>query len=216
MINKIAEYLLGLPLWRIFIVIWLVHLTNLYVYNQFVWSDDIYFSGSGMDSKYGTFESVMQRNRNFDLFFYLISPLWVGTKLVLVSVFVFMGSQLANLKTRFLDILKVAALSYTVLLMGDIANTIYFLVVSSPLHRDEIDYFYALSVMNIVEDAAVQRDQMFVLRRIHLFQLGFIFAVSLLFSVLNKEKKGKSLALVLSSYGLAYLAFLGIVYLINM
>lgn len=216
MIEIVIKYVMQSPWWKIFLTIWLVHLVNLFIYNQFVWSEDIYFSGSGMDSKYGTFERVMQRNRNFDLFFYFISPFWLAIKMILVSFFVFMGAQLADLKTSFLDILKLGTFSYVVILIGDISNTIHFLVISPPLHRDEIDFFYPLSLMNVTSDYVLQKNQMFVLRRIHLFQLFFVFAISILFSEINKEKIGRSVFLVFSSYGLVYLAFLGIVYLINM
>jgi len=216
MIENIMNYIIKSPWWKIFLTIWLVHLINLFIYNQFVWSEDIYFSGSGMDTKYGTFESVMRRNRNFDLFFYFLSPFWLFIKVILVSFFVFMGSQLADLKTTFIYILKLATLSYVVILIGDISNTIHFLVISPPIHRDEIDFFYPWSLMNVTSDYFLQKNQMFVLRRLHLFQLFFVFAISILFSIVNKEKIGKSVFLVFSSYGLAYLAFLGIVYLINM
>lgn len=152
-----------------------------------------------------TYERSMQlfdTMKKFEWITYLLIPMALFLKFLLISIVLFIGIFLYNLyfKTRFSFILKVVIGSEIIFVFASVTKFLWFYLFGGNYDLNDLNFFYPLSLINIFNKSEVSRIWIYPLQIVNFFQILYIVALSYgLRSYCNINEFGSE-KIVLSSY----------------
>jgi hypothetical protein len=213
MISELFEDLIQIKLWKILLVLCLLDLVNLVVYSRFVWTDEIYMSGSLVSGD--SFQESLSLFRKIDMFRFGFSPFLLAMQVLITASLVLVGLITTNTKVLFIHILKSVSIGHFFLILADYVKTLWLLFISIPVNRNEIDFFYPLGITNFIDDQLFLKTYFPILKTANIFELTFIIITSFCLKLITKQKFIKMIFLLLSTYGIGLVFFYAFVLLIK-
>lgn len=196
-------YLLFLSVITIY---WLLN----YVTNEFVLTDSLMYNSLYGQLPEQYIDSAIAFHRRWAWVSYAILPVILALKWLFISAFIATGSVFMGFNVRFRQIFKITMVCEWLFVTVGVINFI-ILLFSNAQSMEEIQGFNLVSTLSIGHlIQGVEGLQWLVapLQSLNIFQLIFVIALALGVSVISNEKFGKSLTLVMKSYGAAFVIWI--------
>ncbi|OEK09100.1 hypothetical protein A8C32_14550 [Flavivirga aquatica] len=141
----------------------------------------------------------------------VIIPLMLLLKVSLISaviniVFVFLDKDI-----KYKKILNIVLKAEFIFLLAILIKTVWFYVFNQDYDLNDLQYFYPLSVLNIVGYNNIQVWFIYPLQILNLFELSYWFILAYMLGKELEVNTNKSFAIVASSYGVGLVIWVGIV-----
>ncbi len=190
-----------------FLIICLLYIVSSFILNVFVITDNLYYNTLGEQLSVERISRIFEIREKFSWINYLILPLLVALKLVLVSFSLNIGVLVFGYKINFTKIFKITVIAEVIFLLADLSKMAYFLI-SPPNTLQEINNFYPLSLVNLFNIKEIASWLIYPLQQINVFEFVYWLALALgLKTVLNKNYSSM-LKMVASSYGVGLIIVL--------
>ncbi|MFY8068773.1 MAG: hypothetical protein ACOVMG_01640 [Flavobacterium sp.] len=159
---------------------------------------------------------LVQESNNEYLNFIVVS---ISTliKVIIISLVIYIGAFLFNLKISFKKLLSLVIKLEYIFLLPIVYEIIYFKFINTSATLEDIQFFYALSALNIVGYKGLETWFIYPLQVLNLFELAYWLLLSYFIGKLafTEKDKGKPMDLgfkiVASSYGSALLLWVVVV-----
>lgn len=181
--------------WMLYLVYALFSILFLFVINDIIITNPQYFTGGN--------ENSIKLFRNVYTVIYIINPVYALIKIVFIAFL--LKTALAfffTLDTKFSQLFTLVTLSEFALLLPDLLEIIWFLLIHTNYTMEEVKYFYPFSAYSLIgwENFTQSTDYLFKL----LNPFEILYWIMLITGI--KEITGKTtkdgLKVVASSYGL--------------
>lgn len=136
---------------------------------------------------------------------YVIIPILLLMKISIISVIIDIGCFFFNKKIKYKKLFNIVMKAEYIFLLVIIFKTGWFYFFQINYTLEDLQYFYPLSVLNIVGYEGVQPWFIYPFQVLNLFELTYWFFLSYLLSKELKITTDKGLQIVASSYGAALL-----------
>ncbi|WP_123803325.1 hypothetical protein [Flavivirga aquatica] len=125
---------------------------------------------------------------------------------VINIVFVFLDKDI-----KYKKILNIVLKAEFIFLLAILIKTVWFYVFNQDYDLNDLQYFYPLSVLNIVGYNNIQVWFIYPLQILNLFELSYWFILAYMLGKELEVNTNKSFAIVASSYGVGLVIWVGIV-----
>lgn len=148
----------------------------------------------------------------FDIFYglqYFSVPLFLIWKLTLTTFLLWIGSFMFGYKLTFRQIWKWVMFCELVFVAPEILKIFWFTLFSPDPNYQDYLAFYPFSLLNFFDHTSVSQKFHYPLKSINLFEVVYFLALTLGIYILSNKRLNTSSYIVLSSYVLFYIVWLG-------
>ncbi|NVO10833.1 MAG: hypothetical protein HXX16_12775 [Bacteroidales bacterium] len=190
-----------------FLIVCLLYIVSSFILNVFVITDNLYYNALGEQLSAERISRIFEIREKFSWINYVILPLLVALKLVLVSFSLNIGALVFGHNISFAKLFKITVIAEVIFLLADLSKMAYFLMYP-PHTLQEINNFYPLSLVNLFNIKEVASWLIYPLQQFNVFEFFYWLALALgLKTVLNKGYSSM-LKMVASSYGVGLIIWL--------
>lgn len=144
----------------------------------------------------------------FNTLDYLWTPFSLLWKFTLTAFTIWVGGFMGGYKLSFKELWKLAMVAETVFIFPELIRLLWFLL-EAPENFLEIQNFRPLSLFSFVNPALVEPRHHYPLGALNLFEVAYWFLLALGVHTISKTSLSTSLSIVLCSYTLCFLLWLG-------
>lgn len=163
-------------------------------------SDSIIFNSLADKMTKSQLDELINFKNKWQLAVYSLAILFLLFKIFIISLILDAGLFFYNLKLRYKELFKIVVKAEFVFLLPIIFKTIWFYFFSQGFSMIDLQYFYPLSVINLVDYNNLEVWQAYPLQIINLFELAYLFILAILLSKKLKLKLFRGFMIVLVSY----------------
>jgi hypothetical protein len=175
---------------------------------------------------YNTYSEQLTLERSLQLFenskrlswiSYIIIPIMLTVKYVLVSIVLYTGVFFYNLhfKITFGTIFNIVIASDIIFIFAGLIKFLWFYLFTGSYSLNDIGFFYPLSLINLFKITEVSRIWIYPLQIVNIFQLIYILALSFGLRKIGHLSDSESDKIVLSSYLPALVLWIALVMFIS-
>ncbi|GMQ31721.1 hypothetical protein Aconfl_43670 [Algoriphagus confluentis] len=190
---------------RVFIIVAILNLISTLIYNHLVWTELVYLNEVGLKIPDDNFKKGSVSRFWISMTVDFISPLWLMVKVGLVCGLIYLVAYMLDLVVVPSELMKSILTSYLFVVFGDLIYSVILLFFDPPLVKNDILYYYPLSVLGFIDSNSEFLKFYFIWSRINFFQLLFIFSLYYLFRTQHKLSIKNSIFLTVS-----YILFYGL------
>lgn len=199
----IARNFYSFKSWQLFIVYTFLYMCITWLTNNVILTDSYYYSALDNQISNERISAFIEMNRKFQWLAYLIMPFLLLLKWGLISGVIYSGLLLSNQKISFKSCFKITMLAELSLIVAALIKLIYFLFIHHPETTQDIQFFYPLSLTQLLNLKELPSYLIYPLQQFNLFEIGYW--VLIVFGIQSYIKKSflQALKIVASSYGVA-------------
>ncbi len=186
-----------LKLYTLFCVI---EIFVLFTFQSIILNDDTYFSLLEERLTYEKIEKMINDSKQTQWVGYVLIPFIYFIKVSLMAIILYVGVFFRNIKVSLKDLMFVSLLSEFVFLLSTSIKTLWFLFIQTDYTLQNIQYFYPLSALNLLDYEQVDLFLVYPLQTLNLFELLYWFVLAYGISKLIKTNLEGGMKIVLSSY----------------
>ncbi len=187
----------------LFVVFSLILIFSALALNRVIISDKIYFNTYSDQLSYERINALIHFRKRLEWIGYLLIPAVLAAKLFLITFSIQIGIIFLNMnyKIKIRSIFHVVLISESVIILAQITRIIslYLLDLNT---LDDINNFYPLSLMNIINANNIIKWFIYPLKMANLFTVIYFFVLTYGLSEVLKRKPAKMLLFTLGTYGL--------------
>ncbi len=193
--------------WYIFGFFCLLNILFLFLINDVIITDPKYFTG-GNDNSVNLFRNVYTA-------IYFINPIYSFIKIASIALVLKLGAALyCNLELEFRQLFTLATIAGFVLLLPDLLEVIWFLIIHTGYTMEEVKFFAPLSLFSLYDINEFPESYGYLLKLINLFELVYWFILIIGLAGLGAKSKLHGLKIVAGSYGIGLLVIILFTWLI--
>ncbi len=185
----------------IFAIICLIAFALMELSNWILISDDLYYDTFGEQLSFEKIGELIDVSKKWGWLIYPILPLIYLMKFFLVAGCLFVGVLLSRFTISFKTVFKIVMVAEFVFLVQPIAKIIWFSLVEINFTLNDLQYFFPLSALSLVEASEIPFWLVYPLQTLSVFEVAYWFILAYGFHVIIKEKYTGMIGLVASSYG---------------
>ncbi|MFT6962785.1 MAG: hypothetical protein ACJAWV_002517 [Flammeovirgaceae bacterium] len=223
--NQLAKNSLRQNGWLLFVLLCLVQLLFTTLNFEFVSTEEIYAeyleekdnANLESDTDYSEYEDdideledenedVFLEDLAFDTAFIVVDKLVSFTSITFCILVAFL--LINKHKVSFGKIFKVVLIANFVFLLPVLVKLLWFSI-QSDYSFEDIQYFYPLAAIQIFDAGTLPDWLVYLFKTLNLFELAYIFLLSLLLSVQLNISKSETLKYVLGGYGTGMIIWIG-------
>jgi hypothetical protein len=153
---------------------------------------------------YEQIDKLIEKGQQFTWLRLLVIGTMYVIKFLLVSFALYLGYFLSNIKTKvpFGSIFKIVILAETVFFLPAIIRIIWFLVIETKYSLDDVQYFYPLSLLNIIDYKTIDLWWIYPLQTLNLFEAAYWVVLAIgIAKIIPEISTEKAFVIVTTSYG---------------
>jgi hypothetical protein len=159
--------------------------------------------------------------KQIDLFFtfseskeylnFIIIPINLLTKILIISLLIFFGSSLFDVKLKFKEFLYFTVKAEFIFLLSILCEILYFKFILKKFSYSDVQNFSSLSVLNLIDYRNLDPWFIYPLQLINIFEMAYIIYLSYKIGQLSKTNTANGLKIVACSYVPALLLWVTVV-----
>ena len=163
-------------------------------------NDDLYYQALGEQMSYNRIEELLNLQHQWNWLNYVSIPFVYLIKIFLITVCLFTGAVLLDLKVSFKKLFQLSVLAETIFLAPIVLTIVWFSWIQPDYSLNDLQTFYPLSLLNIINPENLSSWMIYPLRLINLFEVAYIFLLGYGISIVTQQRFGNGLTFVLSTY----------------
>lgn len=184
-----------------FVFLCLCNLFIVYLSNEFLLTDDVYYQTYGEQVAIERIESYLEFKRELWWLGYTFVPITLLIKIGLVTVCLNTGTLMVNIKTSFGQLFKIALVGEGVFVATNLIRIFWLAFVKDVQVLSDIQFFYPLSLINLFDPTTIESWYTYPLITSNVFEITYFLVLALGIHWKLNRPFGKSLRLVTASYG---------------
>lgn len=186
--------------WKLFLfLIFLVSLISIAV-NYLFLNDSLYYQEFGEQLAINKIEPIILTIKKWQWLGYVIIPIVIMIRVGFITICLYIGLFVADLKVRFRELFKVALLSDFVFVLAGLVKLIILIFFKEVNTLEDIQ-FQPLSLMQLFDKGSVDALLIYPLSLLNIFEVLYWLALAWLLTGVVEKPFGSSLKTVASSYG---------------
>jgi hypothetical protein len=145
----------------------------------------------------------------FNALNYLWTPFALLWKFTVTAFVIWTGGFAFGYKTSFVKLWQFILVAEVIFVFPELIKLFYFIQPSDATTYMEVKNFYPLSFFNLVDQDSISAKYIYPLQTINLFELLYIYILMLGFHAISRRSMTESTMVVLFSYVLCLLLWLG-------
>ncbi|AUD07482.1 hypothetical protein CWM47_25515 [Spirosoma pollinicola] len=194
-----------------FLFITVISLFLAYAGQHLLLSDELYFNALAEQMTYEQIQKTIAQSHEWSWLGYCIVPLFNLLKFTLVASCISLGYYFAADRWVFKPFFQVAVQGELVLLLPAVVKLIWFLFVQTDYNLHELQFFFPLSLLNLVESTDIAPWLAYPLQIANLFELAYWLVLAYGIMQAIEMPMSRAFGLVAASYGsglLVWVAFI--------
>lgn len=163
-------------------------------------SDNLFYNEFANQFSSEQINVIISNKEKYGWVAYIFLPLILTLKLVLISCSFFVGVFFLNIKASFTKIIKVVIVADFLFIIPILIKLIWFSFFNTEYSLKDVQYFYPLSVLNLVDYNLIDKVWIYPFQLINVFEFLYIFLIAYILKMQFKIDFDKSLSAVLLSY----------------
>jgi len=140
---------------------------------------------------------------------YLAIPVVYLWKFLLITFILWISCFFFGLKTQFMDLWKVVMVSELIFFFPELLKILYFIIINPDPDLSEVRAYYPISLIQLFNVENIPKKWHYPLKAINLFEFLYWGLLVLGIERIVKRKHHSAWTIVLSSYGLFFVGWLG-------
>jgi hypothetical protein len=184
--------------WMLFALYSLFAILFLFLINDIIITDPQYFTGGN--------ENSVKLFRNVYFFIYLIYPIYALIKIAIIAGAIRLAAAaFFSLEIEFFKLFTLVLLAEFALLLPDLIESVWFLLIHTNYTMEEVKYFYPFSVYSLIGFENIEQTFDYPLKLINPFELFYWYILITGLKEITEKSTKQSFKIVLFSYGLLLL-----------
>lgn len=177
--------------------------------------EDIYFNSFSEQLTYDQIKEIINQNKNWAWVSYIILPIITLIKITLVASCLSLGLFFVSNRFSFKATFSVALEAEFVFLLPILLRILWFAIFQTDYTLQDLQFFYPLSALNFFDSTQVQPWLIYPLQLFNVFEIIFWVLLARGISQLIERDMGKSLEVVMASYGTGLVLWVSVVMFIT-
>jgi hypothetical protein len=202
----------------LFCIIVVLNLILIYLSKKGLINEVVFYNTFSEQFTYDRSQKMFEEMSRFAWIGYVLTPLMLLIKFSLVSIVLFIGIVLFDIKEKVLlgSVFKIVIASEMVFIAANLAKFLWFYLFAGNYDLNDLGFFYPLSLINFFSTGDVNKLWIFPLQTANLFQLAYLVSISFGLNKVCQMRKPDSEKVVLVSYlpamvlWIAFIMFLSI------
>lgn len=179
-----------------------------YVSSTSLVTEELYINQFGEQLTYEQIMSLMDMQARYQWYIYPAIPLIYLLKIFVVALILLAGAIFYEIRISFRKLFQIVLIAEFLFLIPSFIKLVWFLFVKTGYDLLEMQAFFPLSIINLLDVEDLPAWSLYPLQQINLFEIVYWFALAYGLSLATGEKIRKMLGLVASSYGLGLLVWI--------
>lgn len=194
---------LNIKFWYIVILLLFGYSILIFLNNKFILTEDLYHYSLGEQLTIERIEQLFLFQSNLEWISYVIISLSLIIKLSLITIALYTGVILSNLKVKLKSLFHIVLQAEFLFLFALSIKIYWMYFFMDNLSLKSLGHFYPLSIINFYKSNEIASWLVYPLQLVNLFELGYWLLLAYLLMDLIKKSFWKSFEFVLSTYGVA-------------
>lgn len=177
--------------------------------------EDIYFNSFSEQLTYDQIKEIINQNKNWAWVSYVILPIITLIKITLVASCLSLGLFFVSNRFSFKATFSVALEAEFVFLLPILLRILWFAIFQTDYTLQDLQFFYPLSALNFFDSTQVQPWLIYPLQLFNVVEIIYWVLLARGISQLIERDMGKSLEVVMASYGTGLLLWVAVVMFIT-
>lgn len=173
--------------------------------NEILVTDDLYYDFFDQQMSYERITEFLSISKRLTWIVYILIPVYLLLKIFVVATCLAVGVLLFGYNVEFIRLFKIALLSDIVFLVPPILKLVWFITIVPNYDLTDIQFFFPLSAFNLVRPEGIEPWMFYPLQIINIFEIIYWVLLAMGLRTILNASFSKSLAMVLSSYGVSLL-----------
>lgn len=192
----------GLKSYQLSFTIIFGNLFLIWLSKSFLINETVFYNAYSEQLTYDRAIALFEEIQRISWLNYVISPIVLGIKFLLISLVLYIGIILNNMqyKVSLGSVLKVVIASEIVFLFSGLTKFFWFYFIADNYSLTEMGFFYPLSLINLFKVEEIEKIWIYPLQTLNLFHFTYLLLLSYGLTCYCKILKNDSDKIVLSSY----------------
>lgn len=182
-----------------------------FIYLIIVWVNkniifDVNFYYRVWQSKYSfeRIDNLIIQNNNLSIFSYFIWPCILYIKWLLISIVIFIGTMLFEIRISFKNCFKIILFAEIISLISSILKSLYFYIYP-PTNLEVLQNFNPLGLSSLLNNDTIPKYLLYPIQQLNLFEVGYWLLLAYGIKILGNVDFKKALKITSLSYGVGLL-----------
>jgi hypothetical protein len=182
-----------------------------FIYLIIVWVNkniifDVNFYYRVWQSKYSfeRIDNLIIQNNNLSIFSYFIWPCILYIKWLLITIVIFIGTMLFEIRISFKNCFKIILFAEIISLISSILKSLYFYIYP-PINLEVIQNFNPLGLSSLLKNDTIPKYLLYPIQQLNLFEVGYWLLLAYGIKSLGNVDFKKALKITSLSYGVGLL-----------
>ncbi|MBN1251321.1 MAG: hypothetical protein JXR51_16110 [Bacteroidales bacterium] len=184
--------------------------------NKLIITEDLIYNSFAEQLTSQRIERIIATRLKFDWISYILSPIFIFLKFVIIAIVLNIGDILKDYKIGFKNLFQAAMIAETIFFIPKLIKLFWFLFFYEAQTMQEFGDFNFLSLLSMFNKDEIYPWLIYPFSLANIFELIYWLFLAFLISKFSKLDYNKSLGLVLSTYFVALIVWLVFVMFISL
>ncbi len=182
----------------------------------------LYYNTFSEQLSFGRIDTIFELSQKYAWIGIVLVPLILMTRIFFTSILLYIGTYFFEIKLEFKKIIKVALIADFIYIISGVFKMAVLVLYKNVSSLHDLTYT-PLSIFSLFKTSSIDPVFVYPLSLLNAFELLYIFILALFLSIAIKESKelqpinyGRSLQLVVSSYGSGLLIWVLLVMFVSL
>jgi len=191
-----------------FILLCLINVLALFINNELLLTDQIYYQTYGERVAIERIERYVQLLEQYRWIGYAMAPLILLIKISFVSVCINVGTLFADYAIGFGKIFKIALIAEAIFVFTNLMRVLWLAFFGEVTVMQDIQYFYPLSFLSLFDPSTLQSWFVYPMATLNLSEFLYFLVLAYGLKIALNQVYDKALTLVLGTYGIGLLVWM--------
>lgn len=187
----------------------------IFLNNEFVLTNSYYYNSLGDQLTNTRITDLIAMKEKFQWVTYLIEPVFILLKILIIAGVIFTGLCLSNSDTTYKDCLKIVVLAEFIPFLGFFIKTAFFLIFP-PKSPTVLQFFSPLSLSQLFDLNKIPNYFIYSIQQINIFEIVYWILLAFGIKTFTKWQWSKSYKKVLATYGSALFIWILFIMFLNL
>jgi hypothetical protein len=188
--------------WHLIIAYCFIYISFTWLSNTFIFTDNYYYSVFSNNFSIDRIQNLIKFSRKIEWLIYAVMPLILFFKWLILTSVIYIGLTLFEQKISFQNCFKIVLISELAIAISGLVR-IVLLLFHKPETLKAIQFFYPLSITQLINLEKIPDYLVYPLEQCNLFEVAYWFLIVSGIQTLTQKSFKQSLKITTCSYGLA-------------
>jgi hypothetical protein len=191
-------------IWKTILIFSIFYILINYITNEVIFNDLFYYNILSNKFSLKNIEEVIQFKDKYERVSFILLPLIIIIKYTFVSIIIFIGIKLFEVKINLRECFKIVLLAELIPLISSITKTLYFYIYP-PTNLEALQNFNPLGLISLLNHDNIPKYLIYPLQQLNLFEVSYWFLLAYGIKSLGNVNFKKALKITSLSYGVGLL-----------